>query len=549
MESEEKTLIYWCNNCKIPIIKESDKIFHKCPICNNWIKYLSKDIRPVFPEERLLLELITDNEPYRFANNTVWCNNQTYYIDGIPYKLDSDIWDKSDPDKIKMQIDKYKENNSYTYFNKYIDSFLKSNKTYYNYLKQEAMDFICNVANRYPDMHKYVSFSGGKDSTVTSDLVIKALANPSILHIFCDTTLEYPFTTEYVKRLKEEHPQMLIRIIRNKEHNFYNLCDDIGVPTRSKRWCCTIFKTGVISKEISALFGSSRIMYFNGLRRYESKTRSNYLRVNLNSEHQKIQNQISVSPIIDWKTIDIWLYILNENIDFNFAYRLGFNRAGCLYCPNSSKRNEFLSNIYMHDIAKRWHNYLLDFATKTGVEDPKRYIDSRLWKVKYGGSGLASSDELNIIQKNCIIDENAKTYTIDKPINEEFYTLFIPFGKVCRELGRKIINETLVLRNGVPIISIQIQSSNKIKIKTMNIKDHEFLHRKIYYQLLKFKLCRRCYKCEAACPQKAIKVQNNSYKIDEKLCTHCLSCTDTNYVAEGCLMKQYLRKKDNKYDK
>lgn len=44
MESEEKTLIYWCNNCKVPIIKESDKIFHKCPICNNWIKYLSKDI-------------------------------------------------------------------------------------------------------------------------------------------------------------------------------------------------------------------------------------------------------------------------------------------------------------------------------------------------------------------------------------------------------------------------------------------------------------------------------------------------------------------------
>ena len=56
-------------------------------------------------------------------------------------------------------------------------------------------------------MDMFVSFSGGKDSTVTSDLVIRALSEPKILHIFGDTTLEFPETIKYVERLKE-HPKL-----------------------------------------------------------------------------------------------------------------------------------------------------------------------------------------------------------------------------------------------------------------------------------------------------------------------------------------------------
>ena len=45
-----------------------------------------------------------------------------------------------------------------------------------------------------------VSFSGGKDSTVTSHVVRTALGSNDILHIFGDTTLEFPYTLEYKKR-------------------------------------------------------------------------------------------------------------------------------------------------------------------------------------------------------------------------------------------------------------------------------------------------------------------------------------------------------------
>lgn len=42
--------IYWCKSCKTPIYEEV------CPICNKKGKKLATDLRPVFPEERLLLE-------------------------------------------------------------------------------------------------------------------------------------------------------------------------------------------------------------------------------------------------------------------------------------------------------------------------------------------------------------------------------------------------------------------------------------------------------------------------------------------------------------
>ena len=62
----------------------------------------------------------------------------------------------------------------------------------------------------------YVSFSGGKDSTVTADVVTKALSNPSLVHIFGDTTLEFPTTLEYKKRFNKNEESKGVRILTAK---------------------------------------------------------------------------------------------------------------------------------------------------------------------------------------------------------------------------------------------------------------------------------------------------------------------------------------------
>ena len=51
--------VYWCESCKIPLVHLStaaDK--GTCPICGGKTHYLTSDLRPVFPEERLLLSCL-----------------------------------------------------------------------------------------------------------------------------------------------------------------------------------------------------------------------------------------------------------------------------------------------------------------------------------------------------------------------------------------------------------------------------------------------------------------------------------------------------------
>lgn len=105
------------------------------------------------------------------------------------------------------------------------------------------------MAKEKNESELFVSFSGGKDSTVVSDLVINALPDKNIIHIFCDTTLEYPTSEAYVKRFRQSHPNIPLLTAKNKDQDFNNLCEVIGPPARMMRWCCTVFKTGAITKK------------------------------------------------------------------------------------------------------------------------------------------------------------------------------------------------------------------------------------------------------------------------------------------------------------
>lgn len=119
----------------------------------------------------------------------------------------------------------------------------------------------------------FVSFSGGKDSTVVADLVRRSLdfsPKEKLLHLFGDTTLEFPYTLEYVKQYKKTYRDAFVRSSKNKDKNFEELCQIIGPPSRVMRWCCTIFKTGAINRQIESMFkNKTKIVSFQGIRRSE----------------------------------------------------------------------------------------------------------------------------------------------------------------------------------------------------------------------------------------------------------------------------------------
>lgn len=245
--AEMHSELFWCHQCNVPIFDE------ECPICGSKGDRFTSDARPVFPEERLLIEILM-GKPLAFLKDAVWNGSgNRYYVNGkrIPFTV-SNI-NKYDANQIRTELQRYSTNNTYDFFSSMIHRWIEANSGRYHHINDEARDFINKKSSSYlndDDCALFVSFSGGKDSTVVSDLVRKALARPDIIHIFGNTTLEFPETYDYISRFKKENPKTPVLRAENKEQDFYNLCDSFGPPSRSLRWCCTIFKTGFIGEKI-----------------------------------------------------------------------------------------------------------------------------------------------------------------------------------------------------------------------------------------------------------------------------------------------------------
>lgn len=545
--TEMASTIYWCTECNIPIF------YKTCPICGLEGKYISTDMRPVFPEENALISIILADNPAKYQESSVWYGSGMYIIDGKKVRLSITKINKYPLEQIKQIRGKYNlfaNQISYDFFEKVIEKFVKANVDRYNDITEEAICFVQQYREKYVIEDMMVSFSGGKDSTVTSHIVNRALGTNKVLHIFGDTTLEFPYTLEYKKRFNKNEESRGVRVLtaKNREKNFENLCEIVGPPSRVMRWCCTVFKTGAIQKTISSAFkDKNNILSFQGIRRNESVNRSKYERESRNS---KISKQTVVSPIIDWIDFDVWLYILTTKIDFNDAYRLGWTRVGCWCCPNNGGWSEFLAKIHMHDKYLHWHELLVNFAKQIGKPDPEEYVNDGGWKARQGGNGLPAAQSSVVSFEACATDENAFNYDLKRPITEELYELFKPFGYINKELGNKRLGEVYIMNKAGNIVLIlrgRIGSTKlKVVIKDIHIAKSRTLSTaegKIQCQLTKYQMCLGCKACESVCKYDAINVKddgkgNISYSIDNDKCRRCTECV--GHFNAGCYMRKVL---------
>lgn len=547
------TTIYWCSECNVPVFE----LF--CSKCGTSADYIATDIRPVFPEEKLLLAIVQEKaNPLCYDSSAVWYGGGAYIIDGKKTKLSITTINQWPLDKIrevKKQYDIYRNRINETYFKHNIQTFVEANANHYNDITEEAVRFIQSYKEQYVVTDMMVSFSGGKDSTVTSHLVNKALGTNKVLHVFGDTTLEFPTTIEYKQRFNKNAESQGVRILtaKNREKNFEQLCEVIGPPSRVMRWCCTVFKTGAIQKTIASAFKEkTNILTFYGIRRSESVSRSKYEK---ESESPKISKQTVVSPIIDWSDYDVWLYILTTGIDFNYAYRLGYSRVGCWCCPNNGAWSEFLSKVHMHEQYVRWRELLICFAKNIGKSDPEEYVDEGKWKARQGGNGLSASQKSIVTFEPCATDANAFNYELQEPISEELYELFKPFGYINKELGNTRLGEVYVLnKSGKVILILQGRvGSTKLKVTIKDIhiagaKTLSVAEGKIQCQLTKYQMCLGCKACESVCKHDAVSVKDDgrgiiSYKIDNEKCVRCTECV--GHFNAGCYMRKILTIKRN----
>lgn len=171
---------------------------------------------------------------------------------------------------------------------------------------------IERIQSFMPEAGYYLAFSGGKDSVVLKKLAEMAQVKFDAHYSF--TTIDPP---ELVKFIKQYHPSV---VFDKPEKPFLKILQTRGFPTRQGRWCCEVLKE---------CHGGGRTL-LTGIRWEESSNRSKRKMV---ESCYKDKTKTYINPIIDWEENEIWEFIEQYKIPYCKLYNQGFNRIGCLFCP------------------------------------------------------------------------------------------------------------------------------------------------------------------------------------------------------------------------
>ncbi len=215
------------------------------------------------------------------------------------------------------------------------------------------------------DGNVYVSFSGGKDSTVLLHLVRRFY--PDVEGMIVNTGMEHPENIKFSKTVDN------LKWMRPKK-TFSQVCKENGFPvvsknvsryvsdlqnptpnnkrTRQVRLGLTGGKVGVLSKKwrylVNADFKCSDrccdVMKKEPAHRYERETGNAGIIGTMADESmmrkltwmkQGCFNHTKnlVMPLSVWTDKDVWDYIKKYDLKYSKAYDMGEKRTGCMMCP------------------------------------------------------------------------------------------------------------------------------------------------------------------------------------------------------------------------
>lgn len=231
----------------------------------------------------------------------------------------------------------------------------------------------------------YISYSGGKDSTVLSHIAKNLY--PNILHIFSNTTNEYPETIQHIKWEKEKNGTNIITVLPIDCHGelwtFKKVVERYGYPMFSKRVsnairtyrhalsertkqnsqnyidrnfkkydkykelpisdkCCDKLKKEPLRRKAKELGLECAIL---GILASESYQREkDWLEHGCNVFHERKDNQSR--PLSFWTDEDILEYITKYDVKIPKLYEMGYSRNGCMYCGFGVHLEPFHCNRY-----------------------------------------------------------------------------------------------------------------------------------------------------------------------------------------------------------
>lgn len=249
----------------------------------------------------------------------------------------------------------------------------------------------------------YVSFSGGKDSTVLFHLARRLY--PDILGVFCSTGNEYPEIIKFVRQTQAEGANIQIicpkftprqvwekygfpLVSKEKSQMIYEIRVNPNSPTSIKRlakkrygipkcWrylltepysvchkCCAILKKNPFHR-FEKESGRYPIL---GVMASESELREkDYIRHGGCNQFSNDKKKRSKSmPLSIWLEQDIWDYINEFNVHIAEIYHKGAKRTGCMGCGFGAQFKDDNRFALLHEIHPKCYDMVMNY-TNNGV--------------------------------------------------------------------------------------------------------------------------------------------------------------------------------------
>lgn len=210
----------------------------------------------------------------------------------------------------------------------------------------------------------YVSFSGGKDSTVLLHLVRSLY--PDVPAVFVNTGLEYPEIVQFVKTIENVvwlKPKMRFKdiiekygypVISKEQSQYIDKCRNtksekhrnirlygnkwnrgkvsekwkflLNAPFKISDKCCDYLKKSPVYKYEKT---TGNFPYIGSMAAESSMRTQKWIRFGCNSFDTK---RPTSEPLSFWNEQNIWDYIKQFNIPYSKIYDMGYDRTGCAFC-------------------------------------------------------------------------------------------------------------------------------------------------------------------------------------------------------------------------